>query len=50
MRERLGPDFIIIYRLSMLDLVEQGSSWEQVGLSSLSIANGLSGGAPCEGD
>lgn len=29
-RERVGPDFIIIYRLSMLDLVEEGSSWEEV--------------------
>ena len=24
-RERVGDDFIIIYRLSMLDLVEEGS-------------------------
>jgi 2,4-dienoyl-CoA reductase (NADPH2) len=29
-REATGPDFIIIYRLSMLDLVEGGSSWEEV--------------------
>lgn len=29
-RERTGPNFIIIYRLSMLDLVEGGSSWEEV--------------------
>jgi len=29
-REAVGPDFIIIYRLSMLDLVEGGSSWEEV--------------------
>ena len=29
-RERVGPDFIIIYRLSMLDLVHEGSSWEEV--------------------
>ncbi|MGD2030998.1 MAG: NADPH-dependent 2,4-dienoyl-CoA reductase [Gammaproteobacteria bacterium] len=29
-REAVGPDFIIIYRLSMLDLVEDGSSWEEV--------------------
>ncbi|CAN0352744.1 unnamed protein product [Scytosiphon promiscuus] len=26
-REACGEDFIIIYRLSMLDLIEQGSSW-----------------------
>jgi len=30
MREEVGPDFIIIYRLSMLDLVKNGSSWEQI--------------------
>jgi 2,4-dienoyl-CoA reductase (NADPH2) len=29
-REAVGPDFIIIYRLSMLDLVEGGSSWDEV--------------------
>jgi len=29
-REATGPDFIVIYRLSMLDLVEGGSSWEEV--------------------
>lgn len=30
MREAVGPDFIIIYRLSMLDLVEGGASWEEI--------------------
>ncbi|MGV8924198.1 MAG: FAD-dependent oxidoreductase [Ewingella sp.] len=25
-----GPHFIIIYRLSMLDLVEEGSSWDEI--------------------
>ncbi|MCP1675528.1 2,4-dienoyl-CoA reductase (NADPH2) [Natronocella acetinitrilica] len=29
-RESVGPDFIIIYRLSMLDLVEEGHEWEEV--------------------
>jgi 2,4-dienoyl-CoA reductase (NADPH2) len=29
-RQRVGRDFIIIYRLSMLDLVEGGSSFEEV--------------------
>ncbi|WP_405568221.1 FAD-dependent oxidoreductase [Polaribacter sp. Asnod6-C07] len=29
-REAVGKNFIIIYRLSMLDLVENGSSWEEV--------------------
>ncbi len=29
-REKVGKEFIIIFRLSMLDLVEGGSSWEEV--------------------
>ncbi|WP_316013695.1 NADPH-dependent 2,4-dienoyl-CoA reductase [Roseobacter sp. HKCCA0434] len=29
-REAVGPDFIIIYRLSMIDLVPNGSTWEEV--------------------
>ncbi|MEQ9901914.1 NADPH-dependent 2,4-dienoyl-CoA reductase [Pectobacterium punjabense] len=29
-RERTGPDFILIYRLSMLDLIEEGSSWQEI--------------------
>lgn len=29
-RETVGKNFIIIYRLSMLDLVEDGSSWDEV--------------------
>lgn len=29
-RERVGANFIIIYRLSMLDLIEKGSSWQEV--------------------
>ncbi len=29
-REKVGPNFIIIYRLSMLDLIEQGSTWDEV--------------------
>jgi 2,4-dienoyl-CoA reductase (NADPH2) len=29
-REAVGPDFIIIYRLSMLDLVPDGNSWVEV--------------------
>ena len=31
-REKVGPNFIIIYRLSMLDLVDEGSTWEEVEL------------------
>ena len=29
-REACGPDFIIIYRLSLLDLVEDGNQWEEI--------------------
>lgn len=29
-REAVGPDFIIIYRLSVLDLVDEGSNWSEV--------------------
>ena len=29
-REQVGESFILIYRLSMLDLVESGSSWDEI--------------------
>lgn len=29
-REKVGRDFIIIYRLSMLDLVEDGQTWDEI--------------------
>ncbi len=29
-REKVGSDFILIFRLSMLDLVEQGSTYEEI--------------------
>lgn len=29
-RQAVGSDFIIIFRLSMLDLVEDGSTWEEI--------------------
>jgi 2,4-dienoyl-CoA reductase (NADPH2) len=29
-REAVGPDFIVIYRVSMLDLIPDGSSWPEV--------------------
>lgn len=29
-REAVGMEFIIIYRLSMLDLVDEGSSWDEI--------------------
>ena len=36
-REAVGRDFIIIYRLSMLDLVEGGSSWDEIVLLARAI-------------
>ncbi len=30
MREAVGPDFVIVYRLSMLDLIPEGSTWDEV--------------------
>ncbi|GAB2505173.1 oxidoreductase [Lysobacter humi (ex Lee et al. 2017)] len=29
-REACGPDFILIYRLSMIDLVDEGLTWDEV--------------------
>jgi len=29
-REAAGPDFVVVYRLSMLDLVPDGQSWDEV--------------------
>jgi 2,4-dienoyl-CoA reductase (NADPH2) len=29
-RAAVGPNFVIVYRVSMLDLVEQGQSWDEV--------------------
>jgi 2,4-dienoyl-CoA reductase (NADPH2) len=29
-RARTGPNFIVVYRLSMLDLVEEGSTWDEI--------------------
>jgi 2,4-dienoyl-CoA reductase (NADPH2) len=36
-REAVGDSFIIIYRLSMLDLIHDGSSWEEVVLLAKAI-------------
>jgi len=36
-REKAGKDFIVIFRVSMLDLVEDGSTWEEVEQLALSI-------------
>ena len=37
-REAVGRDFIIIYRLSMIDLVPDGSTWDEVVLLGKAIA------------
>ena len=29
-RQKVGPEFIIVYRLSMLDLVPDGSTWDEI--------------------
>ena len=29
-REKVGPEFIIVYRLSMIDLVPDGSTWDEI--------------------
>jgi 2,4-dienoyl-CoA reductase (NADPH2) len=39
-REAVGPDFIIIYRLSMLDLVPGGSRWDEVVQLGTAVAQG----------
>lgn len=36
-REKTGTDFLIIYRLSMLDLVEDGNNWEEVVLQAKAV-------------
>ena len=36
-REKAGKDFIVIFRISMLDLVEEGSTWEEVEQLALAI-------------
>ncbi|MBX3603825.1 MAG: NADPH-dependent 2,4-dienoyl-CoA reductase [Piscinibacter sp.] len=37
-REAVGPDFILIYRLSMLDLIPDGSSWEEAVMLAKAVA------------
>jgi len=37
-REAVGPDFILIYRLSMIDLVPEGSTWAEVRQLGVAIA------------
>lgn len=36
-REAVGPDFIIIYRLSMLDLLPDGNSWAEIVAQALAV-------------
>jgi len=37
-REAVGPDFIIVYRLSMIDLIPDGSSWDEVVMLGKAVA------------
>jgi 2,4-dienoyl-CoA reductase (NADPH2) len=36
-REAVGPDFIVIYRISLIDLVPDGSTWDEVVLLAKAI-------------
>jgi len=36
-REAVGPDFILIYRLSMLELVDGGAAWDEIVLQAKAI-------------
>lgn len=36
-RETVGPDFIVIYRISLIDLVPEGSTWDEVVLLARAI-------------
>ncbi|MEF3047949.1 NADPH-dependent 2,4-dienoyl-CoA reductase [Pseudotabrizicola sp. L79] len=36
-REAVGPDFIVIYRISLIDLIPDGSSWDEVVLLARAI-------------
>ena len=36
-REACGPDFILIYRLSMLDLVEGGNGWDDIVAQAMAV-------------
>ena len=39
-RHAVGPDFILIYRLSMIDLVPGGSSWDEIVTLGKAVATG----------
>ena len=39
-REAVGPDFILIYRLSMIDLIPEGSNWAEVVQLGKAVAKG----------
>lgn len=36
-REAVGPDFIVIYRLSMLELVDGGAAWDEIVMQAKAI-------------
>src|SRR3546814_16074277 len=40
MREAVGKDFIIVYRLSMLGLIPDGQRWEEVGERAKAVEKG----------
>ncbi|MFY3386516.1 FAD-dependent oxidoreductase [Paracidovorax sp. MALMAid1276] len=40
MRDAVGPDFILIYRLSMIDLVPGGSAWDEIVTLGKAVATG----------
>ena len=43
-RARLGPDFLIIYRISAIDLVEGGSTGDEIALLARAVE---AAGADC---
>ncbi len=36
-RKAVGPDFIVIYRLSIIDLIEDGQSWQEIAMLAKAI-------------
>ncbi len=42
-RDAVGPDFLLVYRISVLDLVDEGQTWEEVATLARDVeANGAS--------
>ncbi|KAF1685473.1 NADPH-dependent 2,4-dienoyl-CoA reductase [Pseudoxanthomonas broegbernensis] len=36
-REACGPDFILVYRLSLLDLVDDGNAWDEIAVQARAV-------------